>query len=188
MAAACCLVLLLPILLCVGLCVRVDSRGSCLYRQQRVGLRGRVFTLYKFRSMYADAERNGVVWAKPHDRRVTRVGAYLRRWHMDELPQLWNIVCGDMCFVGPRPERVEFVGHLQKCILYYNIRHAVRPGLTGLAQISYPYGASVEDARRKLEYDIYYVQRASWVLDMKIVLYTVPRIFLPHKYYCLVKD
>ncbi len=188
LAALFLLLLCVPLFICVALCIRLDSRGPCFYSQKRVGLRGQVFTLYKFRSMKVDAEPHGATWAEQKDKRATRSGRYLRRWHIDELPQLWNIACGHMGFIGPRPERVEFVRRLQKSILYYNVRHALRPGLTGLAQICCPYGASVEAARRKLEYDVYYVQHASWMLDVRILLYTVPRILFPDKFYCLVKE
>ncbi len=185
-----CLILLAPLLICIALLVRLESQGACLYSQRRVGLRGKSFTLYKFRSMHdrsshtCDActcvcsahSRKNCCPIPPANTDVTRIGRHLRRWHVDELPQLWNIARGDMCFVGPRPERVELVAHFQKNISHYNIRHVVRPGLTGLAQISYHRGISEEDARNKLFFDVYYIQHMSWKMDMEILLRTVPRI------------
>ncbi len=154
--------------------MRLDSPGPVLYRQERVGRGGRAFTLYKFRSMVVDAERQGApVWATQRDPRVTRVGRFLRLTRIDELPQAICVLRGDMAFVGPRPERPKFVADLAGLIPRYDDRHAVKPGITGWAQVNYPYGASVEDARQKLAYDLYYVRRRSLFLDLLIVVATV---------------
>jgi lipopolysaccharide/colanic/teichoic acid biosynthesis glycosyltransferase len=149
-----------------------------LYQQRRVGLNGRVFTIYKLRSMWADAEAaTGPVWATPgRDPRVTRVGAFLRRSRIDELPQLWNVFIGDMSLVGPRPERPEFVKNLTEQIPFYGQRHAVRPGVTGWAQVRYSYGASVEDATEKLQYDLFYVKNKSVALDLYIIFETLKTV------------
>jgi exopolysaccharide biosynthesis polyprenyl glycosylphosphotransferase len=164
------LLVLLPF---VATLVLLDSGRPLLYRQERVGARGRVFTLTKFRTMCRDAETGSAVWTQPGDSRITRVGRLLRRSRIDELPQLLNILRGEMSVVGPRPERPEFVDRLAKEIPFYNTRHAVKPGLTGWAQINQGYGASVDDSRIKLEYDLYYVRRQSLLLDALIVLRTV---------------
>lgn len=161
----------------VALAVRLSSRGPVFFRQVRVGRRGKTFTLYKFRTMYIDAEKNGAQWSTKNDPRVTPLGRILRHTHLDEVPQLWNILCGDVSLVGPRPERPEFVEKLEKEIPHYALRHLVKPGLTGWAQINYPYGASVEDSARKLAYDLYYVKHRTLILDMKILLRTVAHIF-----------
>ena len=149
--------------------------------QERVGRNGRTFSLYKFRSMYADAEASGVPrWAEVNDERVTRVGALLRKTRIDELLQIFNVLKGDMSIVGPRPERPYFVQTLTKDIPFYNSRHYVRPGITGWAQINYPYGASVGDARQKLSFDLYYIKNYSFLLDLLILLETVQAIIWPH--------
>ena len=174
------LVTVLPVLALTILAIKLESPGPILYRQERVGLRGRRFVLLKFRSMYVDAEKGGVPqWAQRGDRRVTRVGAFIRKARIDELPQLLNVLRGDMSFVGPRPERPYFVKQLAKQIPYYGERHAVRPGITGWAQINYPYGASVEDARQKLSYDLYYLKHRSVFLDLVILIQTVRVILWP---------
>jgi lipopolysaccharide/colanic/teichoic acid biosynthesis glycosyltransferase len=149
-----------------------------LYHQRRVGLHGRIFTLHKFRSMQDNAEAGtGPVWAsKDGDSRVTMVGLWLRRTRLDELPQLWNVLKGDMSFVGPRPERPEFVSELTRQIPFYGQRHIVRPGLTGWAQVRYTYGASVEDAIEKLQYDLYYIKNLSVALDVVIMLETIKTV------------
>ena len=166
--------LVLPFLPLIALSIRLDSPGPTLYRQVRVGLGGRHFTILKFRSMVADAERDGLAcWAQAGDPRITRVGRLLRKFRIDELPQLMNVLNGDMSFVGPRPERPEFVADLAEAIPYYDLRHNVRPGLTGWAQINYRYGASIEDGRLKLEYDLYYLKHRNVALDMLILLQTV---------------
>ncbi|MEZ4726566.1 MAG: sugar transferase [Caldilineaceae bacterium] len=146
--------------------------GPLFYRQTRVGLCGRPFTLIKLRSMVVTAEQNGAVWTAEGDPRITRVGHFLRRTHLDELPQCWNVLKGEMSLIGPRPERPEFVTILTEQIEGYTQRHAVKPGLTGWAQVNYEYGDSVEDARIKLKYDLEYIEWRSWRLDLLIVLRT----------------
>lgn len=167
------LLLTLPLMLTVGLLVRLESAGPVLYRQERIGLGGRPFTLLKFRSMRADAEMRGPAWATQRDSRVTRVGSFIRRTRIDELPQLINILQGTMSFIGPRPERPHFVDRLAKVIPYYEQRSRVKPGLTGWAQVNFPYGASVEDARVKLSYDLYYVKHRNIFLDLAILVSTI---------------
>ena len=162
-----------PLMALVACAVRLDSRGSVFLRQQRVGERGRIFVLYKFRSMTVDAERDGAMWAVARDPRVTRVGRWLRLTRLDELPQFWNVLVGDMSFVGPRPERPEFVEMLQRQIPFYMGRHSVKPGITGWAQVRYCYAASVEDSMEKLQYDLYYVKNFSPLLDLVILLSTL---------------
>ena len=158
----------------LGIYVESRGRGSVLFRQKRVGQNGKIFTLYKFRSMIMDAESDGVArWAKKQDPRVTRFGSFIRKTRLDELPQLFNVVRGDMSFVGPRPERPEFVGELSAKLPYYRDRHWVKPGLTGWAQINYPYGASEKDAFEKLQYDLYYVKNQGIALDLMIIAQTV---------------
>lgn len=163
-----------PLLICA---VRLQGRGPIFYSQARVGQGGRTFTLYKFRSMQPDAEPNGSVWARPNDPRVTRIGRILRRTRLDELPQIYNILRGDMSFVGPRPERPEFVAPLTRLIPFYNERHLIKPGLTGWAQINFRYGASIADASRKLQLDLYYIKHMSFELDLVILLRTVGKLF-----------
>jgi len=172
--------LALPMMGLVALAVRLSSAGPVLYHQQRVGLQGRIFTVHKFRSMRVDAEaETGPVWAsKQGDPRVTPIGRLLRRTRLDELPQLWNVLKGDMSFVGPRPERPEFVASLTRTIPYYGQRHAVRPGITGWAQVRYTYGASVEDAIEKLQYDLYYIKNVSVALDLFIIVSTIKTVIL----------
>lgn len=168
----------LPIMCVVGFLVRLDSVGPIFYRQERVGLNGTVFTLFKFRSMRSDAEASGPRWAQMRDSRVTRLGSFMRKTRIDELPQLLNILRGEMSFIGPRPERPHFVLQLETVIPCYRERCRVKPGLTGWAQVNYPYGASVEDARAKLSYDLYYVKNRSLFLDILILLSTVRVILL----------
>ena len=171
------LVLLLvawPFMLLVALCVWAESGSPILYRQTRVGEGGRTFDLTKFRSMRTDAEKDGVArWASTNDDRTTRVGRFIRATRLDELPQLFNVLAGDMSFVGPRPERPQFVDQLNQEIRYYNVRHSVKPGLTGWAQLRYPYGASVNDAREKLKFDLFYVKNHGLFFDFMILLQTV---------------
>jgi exopolysaccharide biosynthesis polyprenyl glycosylphosphotransferase len=167
------LVLASPLMLLAAIAIRLDSPGPILYCHERVGENGRVFTLCKFRSMRADAENGTPIWAKDKDERVTRVGRFIRLARLDEVPQLWNVLRGDMSFVGPRPERPFFVEQLAAAIPYYNERHAVKPGVTGWAQVKYRYGASIEDAREKLRYDLYYIKHLSIVFDLTIVVDTV---------------
>lgn len=169
----------LPIMLIAAVIVRLESPGPIIYTQKRVGLREKEFTVYKFRSMRADAEKNGAVWAAQNDSRVTRSGKIMRKTRIDELPQLWNVLKGDMSFIGPRPERMAFVQELKKTIPYYGLRHTVKPGLTGWAQVCYPYGASEDDARHKLEYDLYYIKNMSILLDIRIILKTMGVVLFP---------
>ncbi len=173
-AAALLLLASWPAMLLVALCISLESRGPVLYRQVRVGESGRTFSLVKFRSMRVDAEGDGVArWASRNDDRVTRVGAFIRKTRLDELPQLFNVLRGEMSFVGPRPERPQFVDQLNQEIRYYNVRHSVKPGLTGWAQLRYPYGASVRDAEEKLKFDLFYVKNHGLLLDLMILLQTV---------------
>jgi len=167
------MVLIAPIIAIVAAVIRLVDGAPVLYTQQRVGAEGRDFTMYKFRSMRADAERDGPVWAEENDPRVTRLGTFLRKFHLDELPQLWNVFRGDMSLVGPRPERPEFVQWLRLAIPHYDVRHTTRPGITGWAQVRYPYGASVEEAEAKLEYDLYYVRHRHVLWDLYIIVSTV---------------
>ena len=168
-----------PLMVLTALAVRLSSPGPVLYRQRRVGINGKLFTLYKFRSMYADAEaRTGAVWAKKDDPRVTPVGKWLRRLRLDELPQFWNVLRGDMVIVGPRPERPEFVDVLAQQIPYYRQRLAVKPGITGWAQINHKYGDTHLDAMIKLEYDLYYIKHVAPALDFYIIFHTVKVMLL----------
>lgn len=174
------LVIGLPLIIIAGIAVVLDSRGPVFYRQPRVGLFGEPYDIFKIRSMRTDAEAAGkAVWASENDPRVTRVGRIIRTLRIDELPQTWCVLKGDMSFVGPRPERPSFVEELEKQLPYYAERHMVKPGLTGWAQINYPYGASVEDARVKLEYDLYYAKNYSPFLDLLILLQTVRVVLWP---------
>jgi sugar transferase (PEP-CTERM system associated) len=173
-AASVLLLLAWPMMLLVALAVRLESKGPILYSQIRVGQRGQNFTLTKFRSMRVDAEKDGVaVWASKDDDRSTRVGKFIRLTRLDELPQLFAVLRGDMSFVGPRPERPHFVNLLSDEIRYYGVRHCVKPGLTGWAQLRYPYGASVQDAEEKLKFDLFYVKNHGLVFDLMILLQTV---------------
>jgi sugar transferase (PEP-CTERM system associated) len=172
------LVICLPFIPFIILAVRLSSPGPIFFTQTRVGLRGRLFTLFKFRTMREDAEARGAVWAAKDDSRVTPIGRFLRKVRLDEIPQLWNVLRGDMAFVGPRPERPEFVQWLRQEIPFYDLRHLVRPGITGWAQVRYRYGASLEETRRKLEYDLYYVKHLSIGLDLLIMFETVKTIIL----------
>jgi len=167
------LVFLAPLLVLTAIAIRLDSKGPVLYRQRRVGLGGREFEIFKFRSMRTDAEKNGALWAKADDDRITRVGRLIRRTRIDEIPQAINILRGEMSFVGPRPERPEFVKLLEAEIDHYHDRHLVKPGITGWAQVKYVYTASVEGARTKLAYDLFYIKHFSPLLDLLIVLMTV---------------
>ncbi len=167
------LVVSLPVMLVAALAVRLTSPGPVLYRQVRVGLDGRTFTLFKFRSMQIDAEAQGPAWASRRDPRVTPVGGIIRKLRIDELPQLFNVLRGEMSIVGPRPERPHFVEQLNAAIPFHADRTRVKPGITGWAQVNYPYGASVEDARQKLSYDLYYVKHRTLLLDLLILVATV---------------
>jgi sugar transferase (PEP-CTERM system associated) len=167
-------VLASPLMIVLAAAIRLDSKGPVIYRQARVGLAERTFEVLKFRSMRTDAEAlSGVQWAIENDPRVTRVGRFMRKYRLDELPQFLNVIRGEMSFVGPRPERPVFVEQLRQVISYYDERHSVRPGLTGWAQVQYRYGAGVEDAARKLEYDLFYLKNMSLFFDLVIVLKTV---------------
>ena len=168
------LTLALPVMVLTAIAIRLESRGPVVYRQERVGQGGRLFTCVKFRSMRLDAEKDGVArWAQAKDPRVTRVGSLIRKLRIDELPQLINVLRGEMSLVGPRPERPSFVEQLKESIRFYDVRHSVKPGLTGWAQVRYSYGASVEDASRKLQFDLYYVKNHSLFLDLLILVETV---------------
>jgi sugar transferase (PEP-CTERM system associated) len=168
------LIFTLPLLVLIAIAIRLESRGPVFYRQERVGLGGRPFTLLKFRSMTVDAEKGGQAqWADTRDPRITRVGAIIRKTRIDEIPQAINVLRGDMSFVGPRPERPQFVDLLAREIPYYTERHSVKPGITGWAQLNYPYGASVADARQKLQYDLFYIKYFSILFDLSIVLQTL---------------
>ncbi|PYS82016.1 MAG: hypothetical protein DMF67_14450 [Acidobacteria bacterium] len=170
-------VLSLPVALLAAVLIKLDSRGPVFYAQERVGKNGRSFRVYKFRSMRVDAERDGPVWAsRAGDDRATRVGRVIRKIRVDEIPQFWNILRGEMNFVGPRPERPHFVRQLAEEIPFYEQRHLIPPGLTGWAQIKYPYGASIEDARQKLQYDLYYIKNQGLLLDAVILFETVKTI------------
>lgn len=164
----------LPIMLLTAIAVKLTSRGPILFRQTRIGVHSRPFTLYKFRSMYTDAEaQTGAVWAKKDDPRITAVGRWIRKLRFDELPQLWNVLRGEMSIVGPRPERPEFVKVLAEEIPYYPQRHSVKPGITGWAQINHKYGDTIEDTVTKLEYDLYYIKHMSLALDIYIIFHTI---------------
>jgi sugar transferase (PEP-CTERM system associated) len=168
------ILLVLPLCPFIVLAIKLDSPGPILFRQERVGEREKTYTLYKFRTMRADAEKGtGAVWAQLNDPRITRVGEFFRKSRIDELPQLFNVLMGNMSLVGPRPERPEFVEKLKEVIPYYSERHFVKPGVTGWAQVRYPYGASVEDALEKLRYDLYYIKNVSPVFDLLIILETI---------------
>ena len=173
--AAIVLLFLWPIMLLTALIIKIEDgiRAPVFYYQERVGLDGKVFRIVKFRSMRTDAETNGAVWATTNDKRTTRIGHFIRKYRIDELPQIYNVLRGEMGFVGPRPERPEFVQNLIRAIPYYNERHNVTPGLTGWAQLKYPYGATEEDAQEKLKYDLYYIKHRSFLLDLNILVRTV---------------
>ena len=174
------LVVALPLILFGAIAVKLDSKGPAFFRQTRVGLFGEHFQLVKLRSMRTDAEADGKAkWAEKDDPRVTRVGKWIRLLRIDELPQIWSVLKGDMSFVGPRPERPEFVADLEEKLIYYSERHMVKPGITGWAQINYPYGASLQDARVKLEYDLYYAKNYTPFLDILILLQTLRVVLWP---------
>jgi exopolysaccharide biosynthesis polyprenyl glycosylphosphotransferase len=179
LAATSLLFLTLPVMVITAIAIAMESGAPIIYRQERVGYRGRTFTVFKFRSMGHDAERGGQArWAVARDPRVTRVGRVIRRLRIDELPQLFNVLRGEMSFVGPRPERPEFVEMLTGQVPFYAVRHSVKPGLTGWAQVRYSYGATVEQSVRKLEYDLYYVKNHTLALDVLVLLETVRVVLL----------
>ena len=162
-----------PVIILAAIIVKLESKGPVFFIQERIGEGNKKFNIVKFRSMTTDAEKDGPQWASKNDNRVTKFGKIMRATRIDELPQLWNVLRGEMSFVGPRPEREFFIQQLEKEIPYYNLRHTVKPGLTGWAQVMYPYGASVEDAYRKLQYDLYYIKHHSIPFDVKVLLKTV---------------
>jgi sugar transferase (PEP-CTERM system associated) len=172
------LILCLPIIPIIALIIKLDSKGPVIFSQERVGRKGKVFRVYKFRTMRQDAEAGGAKWAGKDDPRITRIGKFLRKTRLDEIPQLWNVLTGSMSFVGPRPERPEFVQWLNEEIPYYNLRHIIAPGLTGWAQVRYEYGASLEQTREKLQYDLYYIKHMSLSLDLLIVFETIKTVLL----------
>jgi exopolysaccharide biosynthesis polyprenyl glycosylphosphotransferase len=171
------LIVTMPIMAVTALVIKLSSRGPVFFSQIRVGFKGVPFTLYKFRTMHDNAEKQGAQWATNNDPRVLPLGHFLRKSRIDELPQCWNILKGDMSIIGPRPERPEFTSELANDIPYYDLRHIIKPGLTGWAQVNYPYGASTEDALRKLQYDLYYIKNYSLFLDLNITLRTLITIF-----------
>jgi sugar transferase (PEP-CTERM system associated) len=171
----------LPITLLVAAAIKLESKGPVFYRQERVGLNGRIFRVWKFRSMRIDAEKDGVPrWASAKDSRVTRIGRFIRATRIDEIPQIINVLEGDMSFIGPRPERPYFVQQLRREMPYYDLRHRVKPGITGWAQVNYRYGESIEDARQKLAFDLYYVKNNDFFLDLTILVQTVRVIVFAH--------
>ena len=173
------LVILSPIIFITGILIKLTSKGPILFIHKRVSQNDALFTIYKFRSMYIDAEKNGAVWTEDYkkDPRITPIGRFIRATHLDEIPQLVNILKGDISFVGPRPERPEFTDKLEKDIPYYALRHSVKAGLTGWAQVNYKYGSSVEDAREKLKYDFYYIKNRTIFFDILIIMKTVAKLF-----------
>ncbi|NKB21348.1 MAG: TIGR03013 family PEP-CTERM/XrtA system glycosyltransferase [Alphaproteobacteria bacterium] len=174
------LIFSLPVLVLSAIVIKLDSAGPIFYRQERVGLNGENFMLFKFRSMGTDAEEDGVPrWAQENDSRITRVGALLRKSRIDEIPQIFNVLKGEMSFIGPRPERPFFVNELRQVIPHYFERHRVKPGISGWAQLNYPYGASVEDAKKKFQYDLYYIKNYSLFLDLIVLIQTVRVILWP---------
>ncbi|WP_448659500.1 TIGR03013 family XrtA/PEP-CTERM system glycosyltransferase [Sphingomonas sp. CJ99] len=174
------LILAAPVIALTAILVKIDSKGPAFYRQRRVGLYSQPFDIVKLRSMRVDAEVPGnAVWAEKDDPRITRIGRFIRKTRLDELPQCWSVLKGEMSFVGPRPERPQFVEDLEQKLPYYAERHMVKPGITGWAQINYPYGASIEDSRQKLEYDLYYAKNYSPFLDLLILIQTVRVVLWP---------
>ncbi len=173
------IILLSPVFVLTAIIVKLTSKGPALFKHQRISLNDTEFTIYKFRSMYLNSEKNGAVWTKDNkkDSRITPVGKFIRETHLDEIPQLINILKGDISFVGPRPERPEFIRNLKQDILYYDLRHTVKGGLTGWAQVNYKYGSSTEDAREKLKYDFYYIKNRNIFFDIIIILKTIAKIF-----------
>jgi sugar transferase (PEP-CTERM system associated) len=168
------IILLSPLIFIAAILIKIDSKGPVIFSQERLGKNKKTYLIYKFRSMVSDAEKQtGPVWAKDNDSRITRVGKYIRQWRMDEIPQLWNVLKGDMSFVGPRPEREFFVKKLEDIIPYFAVRFSVKPGITGWAQVCYSYGASVEDAIEKLNYDLFYIKNMSTFMDSMIIMRTI---------------
>ncbi len=174
-------IILLPVMAVIAFLIKITSRGPIIFTQTRLGKDEKEFTIYKFRTMDIDAEKEGPKWADYNDRRATRIGKILRRSHLDEVPQLYNILKGELSFVGPRPERPEFVAKLRKELPYYDLRHLTKPGITGWAQINYRYASSAADAYQKLQYDIYYIKNNSLLLDVLILLKTIKFLITNHK-------
>ena len=171
------LIVLSPLILAIGILIKLDSKGPAIFSQERVGQGDKIYKVHKFRSMYSDAEKNtGPVWAKDNDERITRLGHFIRKTRIDEIPQLWNVLIGEMSFVGPRPEREHFVSKLKELIPYYNERFTVKPGITGWAQVSYGYGASIKDATEKLNYDLFYIKNMSTFFDLMIIARTIKTV------------
>lgn len=170
------LLLFSPFMVLAAVAILMESPGTVFYQQERVGVRGEPFVIYKFRSMRTDAEKDGAIWARANDDRVTRLGRIMRKARLDELPQLWNVLKGEMSIVGPRPERPIFVNKLSQSLPYYSLRHKVKPGITGWAQVCYPYGATEQDSLRKLEYDLYYLKNISCSFDLWIIFQTVKTV------------
>jgi len=172
LASFCLLLLTFPVMVVIAIAIWLDSRGPILFRQQRIGLGGRPFEILKFRSMFQNAEEHGPKWAAENDQRITNVGRIIRKFRLDELPQVVNVLRGEMSFVGPRPERPHFCRMLEAETQFYVLRYSVRPGITGWAQVKFQYGASIEDAKTKLEYDLFYIKHLSLVLDLAILFET----------------
>ncbi|MGC9046987.1 MAG: sugar transferase, partial [Minisyncoccia bacterium] len=170
-------IIFLPVMLIIAILIKLDSDGPVIYQQIRVGKNGKEFVLYKFRTMIKDAEKFGIKRNNLDDTRVTKIGKILRKTHLDELPQLVNIIKGDLSFVGPRPERPVFVNEYNYSVPFYSIRHIIKPGLTGWAQINYPHGLTLQDAYQKLEYDIFYIKNQSFIFDLLIILKTINHFF-----------
>jgi len=171
------IILFSPLFLIIAILIKVDSLGPVFFKQERMGKDGKVFKIWKFRTMREDAEaQTGPVWAQENDPRITRIGRFLRKSHLDELPQLFNILKGDMSLIGPRPERPEFCEKITQTIPHFSQRLKVKPGITGLAQVRYRYGASLKDAVKKLRYDLLYIKRQCWLLDFQIVLWTIGKV------------
>ena len=171
------IVLSAPVVLLCSIAIKLNSAGPAFFSQTRVGYQGKLFTIYKLRTMRQDAESDGAQWAETDDPRITKVGAFLRKSRLDELPQCWNVLIGDMSFIGPRPERPEFTSLLSEKIPYYELRHTVKPGISGWAQVIFPYGASTEDALKKLQYELYYIKHQSLLLDLNIAIRTLFTVF-----------
>ncbi len=171
------LIALSPVVLAFGLLIKASSKGPALFKQTRVGQHGKLFTIYKLRTMRNDAENNGAQWATEKDPRITPIGRFLRKSRLDELPQCWNVLVGDMSIVGPRPERPEFTSKLSESIPYYDLRHTVKPGVSGWAQVIFPYGASTDDSLKKLQYELYYIKNQSLLLDLNILIRTTFTVF-----------
>lgn len=173
----CLIIFTFPVVIGVILMIKIEDRGPIFYSQLRSGFKGESFRIYKFRSMHTRAESDGVQWAKPNDKRITKVGNLIRKTRLDELPQLFNVLKGEMSLIGPRPERPELDDKLSTKIMYYNYRYLVKPGLSGWAQVNYPYGASVEDSEKKFSYDLFYMKNFSIWLDILIFFKTMKLIF-----------